>query len=204
MKNLNNKQIIKINALKFKKNTSNDYFSKTNNQIKFRFITQKRLFNTRSIYKNVLEYFSVILEDDKRFYAYFKKRFPKSFKYLPIVKFVTFLFIFTTLKIDYETYSALYSSMLEEKSLILEPTKFYSHYSFGFYFVIIIYEFVLSVYVTLKASHPAINSLEGDDNNNDTEESSTSIIKKSPRKRHHSEPLPRKSNRPVIQRRNTR
>ena len=53
MKNLKNKQIVKVNDLKF------------------RVITQKRLFNTRSIYKNVLEYFSIILENDKRFYAYF-------------------------------------------------------------------------------------------------------------------------------------
>ena len=320
------------------------FLKQTNDQINFRFITQKKLFNnTRSIYKNVLEYLSVTLEDDKRFYAYFKKRFSKSFKYLPIVKFVTFLFILTTLKMDYQTYSVLSSSILEEESLILAPPKFYSQYSFCFYFVIIIYEFVLSVYVTLKANSSVknvvfqigkhavkavgasseiavgysyapvepnvvsnfvhtetpfgrgydyeigsfglktkgdlvsgalgnkdmmsaaqkhapdsniidinklnniindpefkskirvnttsfekaflgiplidipslpinpegsdvsdLNSLEGDDNNNDTEESSTPVIKKSPIRRHHSEPLPRKSNKPVIQRRNTR
>ena len=152
MKNLNNKQIIKINYLKFKKTPGMINFAK---QIKF--ITQKRLFNTRSIYKNVLEYLSVILEDDKRFYAYFKKRFPKSFKYLPIIKFVTFLFILITLKMDHQTYLVLSSSILEEESLILIPTKFYSQYSFCFYFVIIIYEFVLSVYVTLKANSPVKN-----------------------------------------------
>jgi hypothetical protein len=83
----------------------------TNDQIKFRFITQKRLFNTRSIYKNVLEYLSVTLEDDRRFSNYFKKRFPKSFKYLPIVKFVTLFFIIPiTLGIDYQTYSQVFSS----------------------------------------------------------------------------------------------
>ena len=342
-KNLNNKQIMKINDLKFKKTLRMTTFLKqTNDQIKFRFITQKRLFNTRSIYKNVLEYISVILEDEKRFYAYFKKRFPKSFKYLPIIKFVTFLFILITLKMDYQTYSILSSSRIEEESLIFAPTKFYSQYSFCFYFVIIIYEFVLSVYPTVKANSPVknvvfqigkhavkavgassaiavgysyapvepnvvsnfvhtktlfgrgydyeigsfglktkgdlvsgalghkdmmsaaqkhapdsniidinklnniindpefkskihinttslekaflgiplidisslptnpegsdvsnLNSLEGD-NNNDTEESSTPVIKKSPIRRHHSEPLPRKSNRPVIQRRNMR
>ena len=119
-------------------------------------------------------------------FVYFKKRFPKSFKYLPIVKFVTFLFILITLKIDYQTYYlVLSSSIFEEESLILASIKFYSQYSFCFYFVIITYEFVLSVYVTLKASSPVRN-------------------KKSPTRRHHSEPLPRKSNRPVIQRRNTR
>ena len=144
MKNLNNKQIIKINDLKFKKTLRMTTSPKqTNNQIKLRFITQKRLFNTRSIYKNVLEYLSVILEDEKRFYAYFKKRFPKSFKYLPIVKFVTFLFMLITLKMDYQTYSVLSSSILEEEFLTLAQTKFYSQYSFCFYFIIIIYEFVL-------------------------------------------------------------
>ena len=118
---------------------------------------QKRLFNTRSTYKNVLEYLSVILEDEKRFHAFFKKRFPKSFKYLPIVKFVIFLSIFITLKMDYQTYSALPSSILEEESLITFPPKFYSQYSFCFYSVIIIYEFVLSIYVTLKANSPIEN-----------------------------------------------
>lgn len=158
MRNLNNKQIIKINAFKFKKTlrmaTS---LKQTNDQIKSRFITQKRLFNTRSIYKNVLEYFSVILEDDKRFYTYFKKRFPKSFKYLPMVKFVTFLFMLITLKIDYQTYLVFFYSIVEKESLIIASPKFYSQYTFGFYFVIIIYEFVLSVYITLKANSPLRN-----------------------------------------------
>ena len=57
---------------------------------------------------------------------------------------------------DYQTYSVL-SSILEEESLIPAPTKFYSQYSFCFYFVIIIYKFVLSVYVTLKANSPMKN-----------------------------------------------
>ena len=48
-----------------------------------------------------------------------------------------------------------------------------------------------------------LNSLESGDDN-DMEESSTTVIKKLPIKRHSSEPLPRKSNRPVIQRYNTR
>ena len=317
------------------------------NQIFFRPINKNPLFNIHSIYKNFLEYLSVTLEDDKRFYVYFKKKFPKSFKYLSIVKLVAFLFILITLKSDYQTYSVLSSSsILEEESLTLASPKFYSQYSFFFYFVIIIYEFVLSVYVTLKANSPVrnvvfqigkhavkavgassaiavgysyapvepnvvsnfvhtetpfgrgydyetgsfglkakgdlvsgalgnkdmlsavqkhapdsniidinklnniindpefkskirvntttfekgfiglplidipsfptnpessdvsdLNSLEHDDNNNDTEteESSTPVIKKSsPIRKHYSEPLPRKSNGPVIQRRNTR
>ena len=61
MKNLNNKQIIKINDLKFKKTPGMINFAK---QIKF--ITQKKLLNTRSIYKNGFKYLSVILEDEKR------------------------------------------------------------------------------------------------------------------------------------------
>jgi hypothetical protein len=110
--------------------------------------------NLNSIYKNVLEYFSVILEDNRRFRAYFKKRFPKSFKYLPIVKFVTFLFILITLKMDHQTYLVVLTAILEEKSLTPDSIKFFSQYSFCFYFVIIIYEFVLSVYVTLNANSP--------------------------------------------------
>ena len=62
---------------------------------------------------------------------------------------------------DYKTYSVLSFSILEEESLILAPTKFYSQYSFCFYFIIIIYEFVLSTYVTLKAKSPARNSCRG-------------------------------------------
>jgi hypothetical protein len=48
-----------------------------------------------------------------------------------------------------------------------------------------------------------LNSLEGDDNNNDTEESSIPVTQESSIKKHHSEPLPPKSNRPVIQRSKT-
>jgi hypothetical protein len=154
MKNLKNKPIIKINDLKVKKTLLiNTFLKQKNDQIKFRLIDQKRLLNTSSIYKNILEYFSVILEDGKRFNAYFKKRFPKSFKYLYIVKFVTFLIMFITLQIDYQTYSVI-SSSIEEESLIpiSVPTKFYSTYSFCLYLVIIIYEFVLSLYVTLNSN----------------------------------------------------
>ena len=118
---------------------------------------QKRMLSTHSLYKNVFKHFSVILEDEKRFYAYFKKKFPKSFKYLPIIKFVTFLLILITLKMDYQTYSVLSSTILEEESSILDPTKFYSQYSFCFYFIIIVYEYVLSIYVTLKANNPVRN-----------------------------------------------
>ena len=52
------------------------------------------------------------------------------------------------------------------------------------------------------------NNLEGfsetNDDDNSTDESITPVIKESPIKRHHSEPLPRRSNRPAIQRRNMR
>lgn len=106
----------------------------TNNQIKLRFITQKRFINTHSIYKNVMEYFTVILENEKRFNAYFKKRFRKSFKYLSKVKFVTFIFCILTTYIDYETYLEFFYSIFEEESLNLAAPKFYSYYSFGFYF----------------------------------------------------------------------
>ena len=58
---------------------------------------------------------------------------------------------------DYQTYSVLSSTILEEESLILAPTEFYSQYSFCFYFIIIIYEYVLSIYVTLKANSPVRN-----------------------------------------------
>ena len=59
---------------------------------------------------------------------------------------------------DYQTYSAVLSStILEEESLILAPTEFYSQYSFCFYFIIIVYEYVLSIYVTLKANSSVRN-----------------------------------------------
>ena len=49
MKNLNNKQIIKINAFKFKKTLRlTTSLKQTNDQIKFRFITQKRMLSTYS------------------------------------------------------------------------------------------------------------------------------------------------------------
>lgn len=117
--------------------------------------TQKQMVSVNSIYKNILNRFSVILEDEKRFYSYYKKRFPKSFKYLPIVKFVTFLSMLFTLEMDYQTYSSILSSTIsEEKSLISTPTKFYSKYSFCFYGVVIVYEYLLSIFVTLKANSP--------------------------------------------------
>lgn len=87
----------------------------------------------------------------------FKKKFPKSFKYLFMVKFITFLFLFITLEMDYQTYYSARLSICEGKPLIPASTNFYSQYIFYFYFFIVIYEFVLSVYVTLKVSSPVKN-----------------------------------------------
>jgi hypothetical protein len=119
---------------------------------------QKELFNKSIVRKNILDYISVILEDRERFNAYYKKRFPRFFKYLFLVKFVALVFIYITLYIDYQTCSSLYYSIVEEKSLIPNPT-FYSYYSFFFYFVIIICEFVLAVYVCFKANSPIQNKI---------------------------------------------
>jgi len=168
-------------------------------KLKLKCSTHKKMLSTRSIYKIVFNHLSVILEDKKRFNTYFKKKFPKSFKYLPMVKFVLFLLILLTLKMDYETYSVFSSTILEEESSILAPTEFYSTYLFCFYCIIIVYEYVLSIYVTLNA-----NSLESFYETDDDDISTTPVIKESPIKRRHSEPLPRRSNRPAIQRRNTR
>jgi hypothetical protein len=142
------------------------------------------------------------LEDDKRFNAYLKKKFPKSFKYLPIIKLVTFMFIFITLKMDYQTYSVLSSTITDEESLNLTSTKFYSQYCFSFYIIIIVYEYVLSIYVILNANHP---SLEGLSETSDDDKSTNHAIKDSPIRRHKSEPLPQRgSKRPAIRRRNMR
>jgi len=111
---------------------------------------EKKIINFK---KNVLQYITEIFEDERRFNNYFKKRFPKSFKYLPIVKLLGFLLILVTLKMDYQTYSVL-SSPTPEKSLALDPIKSCSQYSFFFYLITIMYEFIISVYVTLKAKSP--------------------------------------------------
>jgi hypothetical protein len=57
---------------------------------------------------------------------------------------------------DYQTYSVLSSTIIDEESLNLTSTKFYSRYSFSFYFIIIVYEYVLSIYVILNANHPIL------------------------------------------------
>ena len=53
---------------------------------------------------------------------------------------------------DHQIYSLLFSTIFEKEFLILALTKLYSQYSFFFYFIIIIYEFVLSVYVTFESN----------------------------------------------------
>ena len=101
--------------------------------------------------------FHVLLEDERRFQVYFKKKFPKSYKYLSIVKILTLLSIVLTANMDYHTYTEFLSSVLREEPLSPAETKSYSKYSFGFYVIIIIYEFILSVYVTLNANNPVTN-----------------------------------------------
>lgn len=111
------------------------------------------------LYQKASKYLSVLLEDNKRFYVYYKKRFPKSFKYLPICKFLGLIVIFITIYVDYQSYLEYSFSMLEKESLTLAPPKQYSYYSFSFYFVIIIYELVLSIYITLNANSPVRNTI---------------------------------------------
>ena len=139
------------------KNSNSNFHIRIENLIKF--ITQKILFNTCSTYKKVSEYLFISLEDEKRFKAYYKKRFPKSFKYLPIVQFLALLSIFVIAYIDSQTYKEYLCSVLQEEPVIPANPKFYSHYIFGFCVIITIYEFVLSVYVTLNANSPVINAV---------------------------------------------
>lgn len=59
------------------------------------------------------------------------------------------------MQIDFQTYSLFSSSILEEGCVTLATKpNFYSQYSFGFYFIMIIYEFVLSIFIILKANSP--------------------------------------------------
>ncbi len=125
------------------------------NKNKTIFYIQKKFFNTNSLFykKKVLGYISTVLEDDKRFSAYFQKRFPMSFKYLPIVQFIVLLLMFLTVLMDNETYKVFLSSMLAGESPPVSSVS-YSRYTFGCFFVILVYEFVLSIYVIFKANHP--------------------------------------------------
>ena len=121
---------------------------------KFNSMEQKRFFSNSSMYEKTLRYISVILEDDKRFSVYFRNNFPKSFKYLPIIKLITIFFIFMILILDYSAYSTFFSVTIQNESVACISPKFYSQYLFCFYFGIILYEFFLSSYVTLKANSP--------------------------------------------------
>lgn len=61
---------------------------------------------------------------------------------------------------DYQTYSVFFSSpILEERTLVVTSTNSYSQYSFSFYLIIIIYEYVLSMYVISKANSPIRNTI---------------------------------------------
>lgn len=80
-----------------------------------------------------------------------KKKFPMSYKYLPLVKFVSLLLLFKTISVDYQTYSRFLSTILLEESPIPASPDYYSYYAACLCFSIIVYEYVLSIYVILKA-----------------------------------------------------
>jgi len=63
----------------------------------------------------------------------------------------------TAIVVDYQNYSRLFFAISLEESLILAQTEYYSQYVFCLYFTIIVYEYVLSIYITLKANHPVKN-----------------------------------------------
>ena len=107
-----------------------------------------------SVVTNILNTFFIILEDEKRFSAYYKKKFPRSFKYLSVIKFTSFLLLLITVNIDYHTYSTLFYNISQEESVIIDSKEYYSRYSFCISLMIIYYEYALSIYVIFKANSP--------------------------------------------------
>jgi hypothetical protein len=80
-----------------------------------------------------------------------------SYKYLPLVKIVSLLLMLTAIGVDYQSYSKLFFAISLEKSLTPPQAEYYSQYAFCLYFAVIIYEYLLSIYITLKANHPLRN-----------------------------------------------
>lgn len=125
----------------------------------FCFIILSIFLNIKKIKKNISKNLTIILEDETRFYVYFKKRFPMSCKYLPLVKIVSLLLLLTAISVDYEAYTR-FSLYLTQESIIPSHTVeyYYSKYAFCLYLSIIVYEYMLCIYITLNANHPVRNA----------------------------------------------
>jgi len=82
--------------------------------------------NREKIKKYISKNLTIILEDEMRFSNYFKKRFPMSYKYLPLVKLVNLLLLLTAIGMDYQAYSRLLLDISLEESLIPAHKEYYS------------------------------------------------------------------------------
>jgi hypothetical protein len=71
---------------------------------------------------------------------------------LPLVKIVSLLLLLTAIGLDYQSYLRLYFVIPLEESLARVHIEYYSQYAFCLYLSVIIYEYVLSIYIILKAN----------------------------------------------------
>jgi len=78
------------------------------------------------IKKYISKNLTLILEDEMRFSNYFKKRFPMSYKYLPLVKIVILLLLLTAIGMDYQEYSRLLFNISLEENFIPAHKEYYS------------------------------------------------------------------------------
>jgi hypothetical protein len=74
-----------------------------------------------------------------------------------LVKIVSLLLLLTAIGLDYQSYSRFYFAIPLEELLARVHIEYYSQYAFCLYLSVIIYEYVLSIYITLKANHPITN-----------------------------------------------
>ena len=113
-----------------------------------------------------INYICAIIEDTQYFNSYFKKKFPRSFKYLPLIKFITLLLMATLIYIDSQSHLSVLNSIdrgdleIDEsiyENKLEENISFYSKYTLCFFFVVITYEYFVSIYIVFHVGSPVKN-----------------------------------------------
>jgi hypothetical protein len=84
----------------------------------------------------------IILDDDRKFAKYYEKNFPFCFQYLELIKKIAFLILLTAIGID----SIIYANFSDVVSANV------SQYFCVLYIIIVIIDYMLSLYIVYKAN----------------------------------------------------
>jgi hypothetical protein len=101
------------------------------------------------------KYILTNVEDSARINTYFKKNFPFSYKYLFYIKLCFLVTILLSFKHDFNVFVTLTSDIITEEN---SNNIFYiSKFPVFCYLILILYDYILSIYIIYKANSPVQN-----------------------------------------------